>query len=209
MTVIRFTGRVELNGQTLRCPGRGPADVPRHLTFIPTGATVSVTCGQKHRGPTGGHRSGCFWAVEGFTPAALQGLAQAKPGRVRVTLPGGRVLEGRVTAVDTSAGKAGSAAAAHAAKTKGKGKDGKTAPAPHAARNQSGGGTAKAAFMAVAAIAGAVGQTAQAVGATAGAVGKGFDVAKEGAGIVRDGIKAADNAGARSFARHNTKTEDS
>ncbi|MGK5533431.1 hypothetical protein [Streptomyces sp. URMC 129] len=212
MTAIRFTGPVELDGQVLRCPGRGPGDVPRQLTFLATGPMVSASCGQKHRGANGGRKAGCFWTVEGVTPAALQALAQAKPGRIRATLPGGRVLTARITSVDPTAGKGGKAgpapaAAAHGEKIRG-GKDAK--PAPHAARNTSGGGTAKAAFLAVAAVANAVGQTAQAAGttvsSTAGMVGKVADVGREGLGVVRDGIKAVDNTNARRFAQRNTET---
>jgi hypothetical protein len=198
MTTIRFTGRVTLDSTILRCPGRGPGDIPRQLTVLPTGSTVSATCGQKHRGPDGGRKAGCFWVIEGLTPAALQGLAQAKPGKIRATLPGGHVLEGRLTAVQASAAKGGKApaAAAHADKNR-KGK-----PDPHAARSNSGGGAAKAAFMAVAAVAGAVGQTAtaasNAVSSTAGMVGT---VAKAGASTTQAAIGAADNAGARRHTR--------
>lgn len=211
MTAIRFIGRVDLDGTALRCPGSGPGELPRQLTLMATSPTlVSATCGGKHRGENG-RKTGCWWAVESITPAVLQGLAQAQPGRIRATLPGGRTLQGRLAVADSKAGKtgvAGPAAAAHAEKTR---KDsGKQTKEPHAARNNAGGGTAKAAFMAIAAVAGAVGQTAGAassiVSSTTGLAGKGLDVAKEGVGLARDGVKAADNAGARRFARRNTKT---
>jgi hypothetical protein len=217
MTAIRFTGRVELDGQALRCPSAGPGELPRQLTLMATGPTlVSATCGRKHRGPDGGRKSGCFWTVEGVTPAALQALAtQAKPGHVRANLPGGKTLQGRLTAVDPTAGKAGKAgagpaAAAHGEKTRGK-DGGKEKPAPHAARNNAGGGAAQAAFMAVAAVANAVGQTAGAasniVSSTTGLAGKGLDVAKEGVGLARDGVKAVDHTAQRDFARQNTKKD--
>ena len=89
MTAIRLTGRTTLNDQPLRCPNAGPGETPHQLTLLATGDLVAASCGRKHRGPDG-RKSGCWWTLEGVTPAVLQGLAQAGTGRVRATLPGGR-----------------------------------------------------------------------------------------------------------------------
>lgn len=199
MTSVTMS-RVTIDGTSIRCPGR--KFNPRRLTFMASGSTVYATCGDRHAGPESASRAArCFFPVDQVTAAALGALGKAKPGRVRVTLPGGKHLEGKLVATpasgasSTSTGRAAAAVAAKGGKT--------PAPGPAKPAGRATGGSFAAAMNAVAAVAGAVGQTAAAVGQTAGAVGtvasagasavgSVSSVAREGIGAHRDGIKAAD-----------------
>ncbi|MFC1405750.1 MULTISPECIES: hypothetical protein [Streptacidiphilus] len=204
MTTIKARG-LTVKGTALRCPGRETGSPPRELTLISTGATVSATCGEKHRGPDGGGaRAQCFFPVEQLTAANLGVLATGKPGRFRLTLPGGSVVvEGTLLATGQAATQSPAARAAGAAAAK----SGKAAPAgPAKPAGRATGGAMTAAFGALAAVAGAVGQTAAAAGqvATAGAsaVGSVADLGREGIGVARDGIREAGAYGER---RHERK----
>lgn len=197
---VKFRGQLTLNGLVIRCPGRGPGNVPRELTLMASGPAVMATCGEKHRSADGGRtRAQCFFPVQGITPATLATLSKAQPGNIKATLPDGKVLEGRLAETKTAV-SSGTAAAAMAAAQH---KNGTAKAGP--ARVPSGSGAAQAAFMAVAAIANmgtaaanAVGNTAMAAG---GAVGKVADMGREGIGAARDGIQAADNFGERRHQR--------
>ena len=200
-TTIHMT-RAQLDGRRLQCPGRSVGDYPRKLTFITTGNVVHATCGERHRVPGTGPKAKCFWVVEGMTPAVVKTLADQKPGRIRAELPTGKSFEGKLLSV--SGPKASKAAAAHGEKSKdGKGSSTVAVPAPHAARNQSGGGTAKAAFVAITAIAGAATAAANAVGRGADAAGKAFDMGREGFRTGQVVAKEVGNADARRFAERN------
>ncbi|WP_328923184.1 hypothetical protein [Streptomyces griseoaurantiacus] len=206
MTSIVMTGRVSIDGIPVQCPGRGSA--PYRLTLIATGSGVHASCGEKHRPADGGARAQCFFPLKSLTPANLAALAQAKPGRVRLTLANGKRLEGRLASAGASSSSTGKAAAALAAKGgKGAGK-----PAPPKPAGRATGGAFVAAMGAVAAVAGAAGQTAAAAGqvATAGAsaVGSVAGVAREGIAAGRDGIKAADHAAQRRHQRAMRKGDD-
>ncbi|KUF17399.1 hypothetical protein [Streptomyces silvensis] len=203
---LTIRGPLSLNGSPIRCPGRENAPAPRRLNLLLSGTAVMASCGEKHRGRDGAGKAKCFFAVEAMTPAMMKSIAEsAEPGkRFRVNLPGGKVLEGRrgpaVKAAPTGSGTASSAFAAKKAAARG-GKQ------PVARR---GGGGLAAALNTVTAVAGtataavnAVGAAANAVGATANAAGKGFDMGREGMKTGQAAIKAADNAGARRFAREN------
>ncbi|MFI9465735.1 hypothetical protein [Streptomyces xiamenensis] len=205
MTAVTMSGRVTIGDRTLRCPGTGAGLGPSRLRLVATGGGVRATCDKPHKQPTGAKAS-CWWVVDGLTAADLAVLAEAKPGRVRATLSSGAVLEGKVAATDGAKGakeKAGKPAAKGAfAKLKAAAmpkSPGKTT-APTATKGSS--GTAVAAFGALAAAATAVGQTAR---ATADIVGSGASVTREFTGVVRDGIRAVDNAGARDLVRHTTQ----
>lgn len=208
-TTVKVRGPLTIGGATVRCPGAGTASVPRELTLMPSGQGVNATCGERHRPGRGssrhsGPRAQCFFPVEGLTAANLAALAKGKPGRFRLTLPGGSVVEGKLVAVGEGGGASSTSKAAAAVAAKG-GK-GAASPGPAKPAGRATGGSLAAAFNAVAAVAGAAGQTAAAVGqvATAGAsaVGSVASVAREGIGAGRDGIKAADSAGQR---RHERK----
>ena len=203
MTIIVMTGDVTIGGVTIRCPGRDRA--PHRLTLIATGTGVHGSCGQVHRtdDPTSG-RAQCFFPVAKLTAANLAALGKAKPGRVRLTLPTGQCLEGRLVSVGASSSSTSKAAAAVAAKG---GKAGKGAPKPAPAKpaGRATGGSFVAAMGAIAAVAGAAGQTAAAVGqvasAGASAVGSVSGVAREGIAAGRDGMKVADRASQRRHER--------
>lgn len=210
-TTVKVRGELTIGGATVRCPGAGTASVPRELTLMPSGQGVNATCGERHRPGRGssrhsGPRAQCFFPVEGLTAANLAALAKGKPGRFRLTLPGGSVVEGKLVAVGEGAAASSTSKAAAAVAAKG-GKG--AAPGPAKPAGRATGGSLAAAFNAVAAVAGAAGQTAAAVGqvATAGAsaVGSVASVAREGIGAGRDGIKAADSYGQR---RHERKMRD-
>ncbi|MFE1361330.1 hypothetical protein [Streptomyces harbinensis] len=214
MTAVTFAGRVTIGDRTLRCPGTGAGMGPSRLRLVATGGSVRATCDRKHAQQGGGAKASCWWVVDGLTAADLAALAEAKPGRVRAQLSSGAVLEGKVASADGAKGKGGGKAAKKsvttgpwaklkaAATPKPTAKAGGKAAAPAAAKG--GGGAAVAAFGALAALAGAVGQTAR---ATADIVGSGASVTREFTGVVRDGIRAVDNAGARDLVRHTTQQQ--
>lgn len=212
MTTVKVRGALTIGGATVRCPGAGTASVPRELTLMPSGQGVNATCGERHRPGRGGRHTGpraqCFFPVNGLTAANLAALAKGKPGRFRLTLPGGSVVEGTLAAVGEAGASSTSKAAAAVAAKGGKG----AAPGPAKPAGRATGGSLAAAFNAVAAVAGAAGQTAAAVGqvATAGAsaVGSVASVAREGIGAGRDGIKAADNYGKRRHERKMSAADD-
>ncbi|NGN63141.1 hypothetical protein G5C51_04365 [Streptomyces sp. A7024] len=189
--------KLAINGVWVRCPGRGAGDVPRKLTLMPgEQGQVMATCGEKHGRP----RSGCMFPV-GIHRSVLNGLADERPGAIRVTTPGGNTIEGTILppskkakAAATSTGKAAAAV---------KGKNG-AAPAPGPAKpaGRATGGAFAAACGALAAIAGAAGQVAT---AGASAVGSAADLGKEGIGLARDGVKEAGAYGER---RHERKMRD-
>ncbi|MCK1813272.1 hypothetical protein MTQ13_03120 [Streptomyces sp. XM4011] len=212
MTAVTMSGRVTIGDRPLRCPGTGAGMGPSRLRLVATGGSVRATCDRKHAQQGGGAKASCWWVVDGLTAPDLAALAEAKPGRVRAQLSSGAVLEGRVATTDGGKGskeKSGKPAAKGAfaklkaaAMPKSPGKPpGKTA-APTATKGSS--GAAVAAFGALAAVAGAVGQTAR---ATADIVGSGASVTREFTGVVRDGIRAVDNAGARDLVRHTTQQQ--
>lgn len=213
MTAVTFAGRVTIGDRTLRCPGTGAGMGPSRLRLVATGGSVRATCDKPHKQPTGKSAS-CWWVVDGLTAADLAALAEAKPGRVRAQLSNGAVLEGKVASTDGAKGKGAGKAAKKSAVTgpwaklkaaatpKPTAKAGGKAAAPAAAKG--GGGAAVAAFGALAALAGAVGQTAR---AGADIVGSGASVTREFTGVVRDGIRAVDNAGARDLVRHTTQQQ--
>ncbi|WP_371801507.1 hypothetical protein OHA38_43800 (plasmid) [Streptomyces sp. NBC_01732] len=200
---LNLRGALTVGGVTIRCPGRENAPAPRRLDLLVSGKGVMASCGEKHRGKDGGQKAKCFFAVEEITPAMVKTLVE-KSGpnkRFRVTLPGGKVLEGRrgpaVKAAPAGGGTASSAFAAKKAAARG-------GRQPAARR---GGGGLVAALNTVTAVAGTATAAANAVGATAGALGKGFDVGREGMRAGQAAIKAADNAGARRFARDNRSSD--
>lgn len=201
MTTIKIRGTLTVAGATIRCPGRGAGNVPRELTLMSSGATVSATCGEKHRGADGGKRAQCFFPVTELTAANLSVLAQGKPGAFRLTLPSGAKVEGKLVQVGGSpsspAARAASAAAA---------KSGKAAPAgPAKPAGRATGGALTAAFGAIAAVAGAVGQTAT---AGASAVESVTGLGREGIGAARDGIHEAGAYGKRRHERKIRATDD-
>lgn len=192
----------------MSAPRQIPAVTVRgRLTLMAGGNNdVTATCNQKHPGPDGGAPAACFWPIKDLIPANLATLSQGTPGPFRLTLATGRVLEG--TLAPPAAGKqapsvTSKAAAAIAAKT---GKKGQQPKAPAKPAGRATGGAMTAAFNAVAAIAGAAGQTAtaagQAVSATAGAAGKMADAGRQGLIAAQAGIDAADHFGQR---RHERK----
>ncbi|WP_432051248.1 hypothetical protein [Streptomyces xiamenensis] len=210
MTAVTMSGRVTIGDRTLRCPGTGAGLGPSRLRLVATGGSVRATCDKPHKQPAGAKAS-CWWVVDGLTAADLAALAEAKPGRVRATLSSGAVLEGKVVAAEGAKGNAAAKVAAAkksavtgafaklkaAATPKPTAKASGKTTAPTATKGSS--GAAVAAFGALAAAATAVGQTAR---ATADIVGSGASVTREFTGVVRDGIKAVDNAGARDLVRH-------
>ncbi|MFJ8388638.1 hypothetical protein ACIQ9Q_29755 [Streptomyces sp. NPDC094438] len=207
-TTLNLRGTLTVGGVTIRCPGRESAPAPRRLDLLVSGTAVMASCGEKHRGKDGGSKAKCFFAVEEITPAMVKTLVEkSDPNkRFRVTLPGGKTLEGRrgpaVKAAPAGGGTASSAFAAKKAAARG---------GKQPAARRSGGGGLVAALNAVTAVAGTATAAANAIGATAGAVGKGFDmgreVGREGMRTGQAAIKAADNAGARRFARDNRSSD--
>jgi hypothetical protein len=210
---VTVKGPLTLNGSLLRCPGRSTGSVPRRLTLMISGTEVHATCGERH--PPEGQRPSrrdpqCFFVLSLLTPAVVRTIAtRAEPGRpFAFQLPGGQVLKGkraRAAAKTAPASGAGPAASAHA--TRAAAARSVRAGRPTPAR---GGGALVAGLNTVTAVAQAVGQTAGAAGAavssTAGAVGKVADLGREGMRTGRAAIEAADNVGARRFARDNRKT---
>ncbi|WP_329021069.1 hypothetical protein [Streptomyces sp. NBC_01601] len=208
-TTLNLRGALTLGGVPIRCPGREGAPAPRRLDLMVSGKAVMASCREKHQGKDGGKKAKCFFAVEEITPAMVKFMVeQSNPNRsFRVTLPGGKVLEGRRgPAVKAAAAGGGTASSKFAAK-KAAARGGKQP----AARRGGGGGGLVAALNTVTAVAGTATAAANAVGATAGAVGKGFDmgreVGREGMRTGQAAIKAADNAGARRFARDNRSSD--
>ncbi|MFE5863163.1 hypothetical protein ACFQ77_21830 [Streptomyces virginiae] len=202
---LTIRGPLSLGGIPIRCPGRENAPVPRRLSLLVSGKDVMASCGEKHRGKDGGPKASCFFAVEQVTPAMVKLLLdKTEPNRrFRLTTPGGQAIEGkRGPAVKAPTAAGGTASSRFAAK-KAEARGGKQPAAPTA---RSSGGGLTAALGAVAAVAGTATAAANAVGATAGAVGKGFDMGREGMRAGTAAIKAADNAGARNFARENSKS---
>lgn len=217
-TSVTVKGRLTLNGTVLRCPGRSAGSVPRTLTLLVSGNEVHATCGEPH--PAQGRRPSrsdpkCMFNMALLTPVVTPAVVRTiatryEPGRpFAFRLPGGQVLEGKrarasKAAPTTGAGPAASEHAARAAAAR-TARAGKVAPAR-------GGGALVAGLNTVTAVAQAVGQTAGAAGAavssTAGAVGKVADFGREGMRTGRAAIQAADNAGARRFARDNRKDGD-
>ncbi|MFH9439271.1 hypothetical protein [Streptomyces rochei] len=201
---VAIRGPLQINGTAVRCPGRDRAPAPFRLSLMVSGNGVMASCGQKHRGTDGGRKASCFFAVEQLTPAMVRLIAdKAQPNRAfRVTLPGGKVIEGKrgPAAQPAPAGKSGTAAESFATK-KAAARGGKGAPA-----RRSGGGTLAAALNAVTAVAGTATAAANAVGAGANAIGKGFDMGREGFRTGQTAIKAVDSAGARRFARDNASS---
>lgn len=214
MTAVTFAGRPTVGGVPLRCPGSGAGKAPSKLTLLAAGAQVRAKCGGKHG--TAGEKTGCFWVVPGVTLADLAMLAKAPAGKVEVALASGKVLTGQLLPTEEKKEKGdgeklgifGRLMAAAKPKAPGKTATAPAKPAPSllAPRpaGRQGSGTAAAAFGALAAAATAVGQTAR---ATADIVGSGASVTREFTGVVRDSIKAVDNAGARDLVRHTTQQQ--
>ncbi|MER7688790.1 hypothetical protein [Streptomyces sp. NPDC097610] len=211
---VTVQGRLTLNGALLRCPGRSTGSVPRRLTLMISGTEVHASCGERH--PPQGRRSSrrdpqCFFVLSLVTPAVVRTIAtRAEPGRpFAFQLPGGQVLEGKRARAAKAAPVSGAGPAAGAHATRAAAARAARAGRPTTAR---GGGALVAGLNTVTALAQAVGQTAGAAGAavssTAGAVGKVADLGREGMRTGRAAIEAADNAGARRFARDNSKTGD-
>ncbi|MDW8803662.1 hypothetical protein P1P68_02280 [Streptomyces scabiei] len=205
---ITLSEPLTIDGVPVRCPGGDGAPAPRRLKLLVTDKAVMASCGKKHRTFTGGKWSAkaeCFFALQGILPGTVRMLdQQSSPNRrFRVTMPDGKVMEGRRgPAAAASPAKKGTAAETFAAK--------KAAAAQGGARvGRRQGGTLAAALGMVTAVAGSATATANAVGATANAVGKGFDMGREGLRTGQAAIKAADNAGARSFARENRSSDSS
>ncbi|GHH54570.1 hypothetical protein [Streptomyces candidus] len=203
---LNLRGALTLGGVAVRCPGRENAPAPRRLNLLVSGTAVMASCGEKHPGRDGGRKVKCFFAVEVITPAMVKTITEKfDPNkRFRVTLPGGKVLEGR-RGPAAKAAPAGTASSAFAAK-KAAARGGK-----QPAARRGGGGGLVAALNTVTAVAGTATAAVNAVGATAGAVGKGFDmgreVGREGMKAGHAAIKAADNASARRFARDNRSSD--
>ncbi|MFE4829800.1 hypothetical protein [Streptomyces sp. NPDC056672] len=209
---VTVKGPLTLNGSLLRCPGRSTGSVPRHLTLMISGTEVHATCGERH--PPEGQRPSlrdpqCFFVLSLVTPAVVRTIAaSAEPGHpFAFQLSGGQVLKGKRAraAKAAPASGAGPAASAHATRAAARAaRAGRPTPAR-------GGGALVAGLNTVTAVAQAVGQTAGAAGAavssTAGAVGKVADLGREGMRTGRAAIEAADNAGARRFARDNRKPD--
>ncbi|WP_228983500.1 hypothetical protein [Streptomyces sp. DH12] len=215
---VTVKGRLTLNGAVLRCPGRSAGSVPRTLTLLVSGNEVHATCGEPH--PPQGRRPRrsdpkCMFSMALLTPVVTPAVVRTiatryEPGRpFAFRLAGGQILEGKRAQAGKAApvGSAGPAASEHAARAAAAraARTGRAAPAR-------GGGALVAGLHAVTAVAQAVGQTAGAAGAavssTAGAVGKVADFGREGMRTGRVAIQAADNAGARRFARDNRKGGD-
>ncbi|MYS36335.1 hypothetical protein K388_07115 [Streptomyces sp. KhCrAH-43] len=209
---LTLRGPLSFDGVPIRCPGREDAPAPRRLNLLVSGKAVMASCGEMHRAKDGGGaKTKCFFAVEVMTPAMVKSIIDSfEPNaRFRVTLPGGKILEGRrgraVKAAPAGGGTASSAFAAKKAAARG---------GKRPAARRSGGGGLVAALNTVTAVAGtataavnAVGSAANTVGAAANAAGKGFDMGREGMKTGRDAIRAIDNARARSFARENRKPD--
>ncbi|MGW1039418.1 hypothetical protein [Streptomyces sp. bgisy153] len=213
-TAVTVKGPLTLNGSLLRCPGRSTGSVPRQLTLIISGTEVHATCGERH--PPEGQRPSrrdpqCFFVLSLVTPAVVRTIAtRFEPGRpFAFQMPGGQVLKGTRARAAKKAPAAGAAPAASAHATRAAAARAARAGRPTPAR---GGGALVAGLNTVTAVAQAVGQTAGAAGAavssTAGAVGKIADLGREGMRTGRAAIEAADNAGARRFAKDNRKTDD-
>ncbi|QKZ20285.1 hypothetical protein [Streptomyces chartreusis] len=213
-SVVTVKGPLKLNGSLLRCPGRSTGSVPRRLTLMISGSEVHVTCGERH--PPEGRRPSrrdpqCFFVLPLVTPAVVRTIAaRAEPGRpFAFQLPGGQVLEGKRDRAARAARAAGAGPAASAHASRAASARAARAGKPTPAR---GGGALVAGLNTVTAVAQAVGQTAGAAGAavssTAGAVGKIAELGREGMRTGRAAIEAADNAGARRFARDNRRTGD-
>ncbi|MFB6823730.1 hypothetical protein ACFCXA_19305 [Streptomyces virginiae] len=213
MTVSMNIKALRVKGEYVQCPEHGTVTgVMRVLATDPTTAmascvrTASLIPG---RGSTGQ----CFFPVPNLTGQQVAAIAaQIKPGRFRVTLPGGTLLEGEVAAAQAAPATKPTASGKFAQAQGGQGAD-------QRGRAPSGGGTAKAAFGALAAtanmvgaVAGAAGQVAgaaaQTATATAGVAGKVVDAGKAGLNAATAGIKAVDNAAARNFAKNN-RSDDS
>jgi hypothetical protein len=202
---LTLRGPLNINGVPVRCPGRDGAPAPRRLTLLVSGNTVMASCGEEHRAVTGGRQAAkakCFFALEHITPGMVRTIDQkSAPGRrFRLTMPDGKVVEGkRGPAAPAAAAKQSTAAQTFAAK--------KAAAAQGGTRGgRRQGGTLAAALGMVTAVAGSATAAANAVGATANAVGKGFDMGREGLRTGQAAIKAADNVGARRFARDNASS---
>lgn len=197
-----------VNGAVVRCPGRGPSSAPRQLTLMADGSSVRATCGERHRGPDDGEdgkkpaKSQCFWPVDWIAPATLKSIAQqAKPGKIRVPLPSGKVLEGVLAAPKKPAAGNNTAAKGAAAALEAKGKGGKGMAMP----NRSGGGGAlTAALNAVTATVTAAGNVA---GSAASMAESASSLGREGLSTARSGITAADNYGHRRHERKKRKIE--
>lgn len=208
-TTVTVQGPLTLNGSLLRCPGRSTGSVPRQLTLMISGTEVHATCGERH--PPRGERPSrrdpqCFFVLSLVTPAVVRTIAtRSEPGKpFAFELAGGQVLKGKrarsaKAAPPSGAGPAVNAHAARAARARAARAD---RPAPPGRRA----GALVAGLNTVTAVAQAVGQTAGAIGSTAGAVGKIADLGREGMRTGRSAIEAADNAGARRFARDNRQT---
>ncbi|MFD8385258.1 hypothetical protein ACFV2X_43200 [Streptomyces sp. NPDC059679] len=202
---LTLRGPLTINGVPVRCPGRDGAPAPRRLTLLVSGNTVMASCGEEHRAVTGGRQAAkakCFFALEHITPGMVRTLDQkSAPGRrFRLAMPDGKVVEGkRGPAAPAATAKQSTAAQTFAAK--------KAAAAQGGTRGRRQGGTLAAALGMVTAVAGSATAAANAVGATANAVGKGFDLGREGLRTGQAAIKAADNAGARRFARDNRSSD--
>ncbi|MGW0844312.1 hypothetical protein ACWD26_30065 [Streptomyces sp. NPDC002787] len=210
---VTVKGPLTLNGSLLRCPGRSTGSVPRYLTLMISGTEVHATCGERH--PPEGQRPSrrdpqCFFVLPLVTPAVVRTIAtKHEPGRpFAFQMPGGQVLKGKRARAAKAAPASGAGPAASAHATRAAAARAARAGRPTPAR---GGGALVAGLNTVTAVAQAVGQTAGAAGAavssTAGAVGKVADLGREGVRTGRAAIEAADNAGARRFARDNRKTD--
>ncbi|MEU2086552.1 hypothetical protein ABZ569_32360 [Streptomyces albus] len=205
-TTLTFTysmrHQLTVNGAVVRCPGRRPNNNPRQLTLLSDGTTVRATCGERHPGPEGeserpSGKAQCFWLVDWFPPSTLKAIAQqAKPGKIRVPLPGGKVLEGVLAQPKQPAASANAAAKKAAAAMEAKGKGGKSMAMP----NRSGGGGALTA--ALNAVSASVTAAASVVGSAASVAESASALGREGMATARSGITAADNYGHR---RHERK----
>lgn len=178
---------------TVVCPGTRRA--PRSITLMTSGQNVMATCGETHKLPDSARRGRCFFPLD--IPAdVVSALAGAKPGGIRVTMPDGKRLEAKV--LPSQAGAAGGASTAIGRAAAAQGGGGKAAPPRPQGGNSNKGSALTAAFNAIGAVAGAVGQTAAAVGQVASA---GASVADSAGRVAVAGIGAADSYGERRHTR--------
>ncbi|MFD8992291.1 hypothetical protein ACFVZ4_30120 [Streptomyces goshikiensis] len=207
MTASMTIKALRVKDEYVQCPEHGTVTgVMRVLAIDPTTAMASCV---RTASLIPGRGSGgqCFFPVPNLTGQQVAAIAaQIKPGRFRVTLPGGTLLEGEVAAAQAAPAVRPTASGKFAQAQGGQGAD-------QRGRAPSGGGAAKAAFGAlsatanmVGAVAGAAGQIAGAAGQVAGSaastVGSVAGLGKEGIGLARDGVKEAGAFGAR---RHQRK----
>ena len=195
----------------LALPGPEHGQVARHLTLMISGTEVHADCGE-HDPPRASARAAGTRRLLRAVPGHPRGRADHRDqGRTRTPLrasfPAARSWRARGRGPRRRRPPPGPQTGRQRARDPRRRRPGRPRGRPHRARRRRPGRRSEHGHRRGQAVGQTAGAAGAAVSSTAGAVGKVADLGREGMRTGRAAIEAADNAGARRFARDNRKTE--